>query len=369
MRKTKKRSPIIFYTLAIVGMVLAYIFYSHIFEPKKIILKSLAASKNITSMAFASSFKTEIIGEKKWKWDISFNGKYAKNADSPYIEGTLGLDIVSPYPQFNFKGVAIELVSLEKDVVYLQCKNASAITFVDLEPVLGQWILLDSRNMQKKNVITDEKIKIIKSHLIDAYVKNEFITFKKLSSEKIAQTQSYHYAIKIQPKIFEKFMNDFASALADSKMDAPDKAILEQYFAQINPFLKTKEISGEIWIGKGDARIRKIEIHMDEKNIINASFAIEFNDFNKEFTRISPKPNITLEDAFQKITGRELKGLLPNSQGNEAQAKAEVFNDIDTDNDGLPDFMEKRLKTDMYNPDSNNNGIKDGEEFLLGDIP
>lgn len=369
MRKTKKRSPIILYALAVAGMVLAYIFYSHFIEPKKVVLESLAASKNIMSMAFVSSFKAEISAEKKWKWDASFDGKYFDNKSNPYIEGTSGLDIESPYPQFNFTGVRMGLVSPEKDVVYMKFENASAVSFIDLEPILGQWILLDSRNMRKENFITDEKINAMKSYFFDAYVKNEFIVFKKLSSQTISQTRSYHYAIEIQPKVFEKFINDFSSAIANSEMDAPDKAYLEKYFSGINPFLEDKEISGEIWIGKKDRYVRKLALHMNgksEKNIMDASFSLELDDFNTEFEKISPKPFILIEEAFQKITGRELKELLPDKNEAGAAVKAEVFNDTDTDNDGLPDFMEKRLHMDLYNPDSNSNGMKDGEEFLQG---
>lgn len=69
----------------------------------------------------------------------------------------------------------------------------------------------------------------------------------------------------------------------------------------------------------------------------------------------------------------------PDTDGDGYNDKLEILNgysphfgdkkrlfQVDSDNDGLNDHYELYLKSDLKNPDSNNNGIKDGEEFNQG---
>ena len=43
----------------------------------------------------------------------------------------------------------------------------------------------------------------------------------------------------------------------------------------------------------------------------------------------------------------------------------ERFDDVDTDEDGLPDKMEEGLQTDVNNPDTDGDGFSDGDEVLI----
>lgn len=375
MLKKNRQKKAIFYICILLGAFFIYIFYSRFIEPKKVILKSLEASKNIKSFFYKTSLGIAIFQDKKWKWDFTMDGNYSNRGENPYFQGELTLDVESPYPQFNIQKLETDIVSPEKDVVYIKFNNFLQLPFVDLKPVLGQWIQLDSRNMQKVNTFTAEKIEIIEAIARNSYKENEFLQLKKLTSEKVLGDNSYHYGAAFNKKKFGDFMKYISEKAMNADLDSAEKIYISQYMEKAISFLAPKEISGEIWIGKKDTYPRKLTLLLknswEKKDEFSASFTLFLHDFNtKDFPIIDPKPNITLDEALIRATGRDLKDLLYKDARDNTNAKEGVlFADTDTDDDGLPDFMEKRIKTDMFNPDSDGDGVKDGEEFDKGDNP
>lgn len=73
-----------------------------------------------------------------------------------------------------------------------------------------------------------------------------------------------------------------------------------------------------------------------------------------------------MEELPNDVYQVEISPPLSDVAGNQIEdtfiSAFQVLGFIDTDGDGLPDFWELENGTDPYNPDSNNNGIPDGEE-------
>lgn len=373
MQKNKRQPKAIFYLFLILGAFFIYTFYTHFIEPRKVALKSLEAAKNIKSFFYTTLLDIEIFQDKKWKWNFAIDGNYSNGGENPYFQGSFTVDIESPY-SFNIQKLQTDIVSPEKDVAYIKFNNVSKLPLVDLESIAGQWIQFDSRNKEKASAITAEKLKIIEQIARDSYRENEFLQLKKLTSEKVLGDKSYHYAIAFNKKKLGDFMKYLSEKIMTVDLDSPEKIYISQYMEKAISFLEPKEISGEIWIGKKDAYPRKLTLFLknslEKKDEFSALFTLFLHNFNtKDFPRVDPKPYITLEEGFIKATGRDLKDFLyREAKDNIGAKKGVLFADPDTDDDGLPDFMEKRIGTDMFNPDSDGDGVKDGEEFEGGDI-
>lgn len=376
MLKKSKRPKAIVIIFLIAAAWLVYTFYTHFIEPKRVILQAMGATENIKSFFYTAALDIGSLKDAEWKWNFLIDGNYSNKGESPYIFGSLSLDVKSPNPKFSINSLKADIVTFEQDVVYIKFANAIQASFFDLKNLKDQWIQFDSRNMQKTNTLTSERVQMLYGMMRDSYTKSSFIRLKKLPSEKILGQNSYHYALAMSKKEFEGFMKYLSDAISQSDIEMPEKAMSKKYLDIVSQFIGSKEALGEIWIGKKDLYPRKFFIQAKDsgsvKDGFGASFTLSLKDFNtKDFSAIYPKEYISLEEAFFKAFGRDMKDLLPERKNSdeEKSPSGEVFGETDTDNDALPDFLEKRIGTDMYNPDTDGDGTKDGEEFERGENP
>ena len=357
----------------VLGILAVYFFYSRFVEPRSVFLRSLESIEEIKSFSFQLTSDISSADAKTWKLGARAEGEYDRIQESPYFQSSIALDSQTPYRQYQASGLAISIVSPESDVAYVRFQNVPREFIVNLAPISGQWVQFDSRNTQKKDFFVPEKIVAVKGILISGYIKNEFLKLEKLSSEKILKKRSYHYSVSLKKDIFENFIKDISKGISNADMEYSEKIFFESSVQQVRDFIMSHDFSAEIWIGKGDYYIRKLVIKAESDpnspNGFRGSVVFFSNDFNVAKKREIPESSMSIEEAFTKITGNKLGDYLPQKNVESRPATGDTYPDPDLDDDGLPDFMEKKLKTDLYNPDSNGNGIKDGEEFLRGDNP
>ncbi|WP_051620491.1 S-layer homology domain-containing protein [Paenibacillus sp. UNC451MF] len=71
-------------------------------------------------------------------------------------------------------------------------------------------------------------------------------------------------------------------------------------------------------------------------------------------------PNLQLKPGYNMVTV-----TATDSANNKVSASIIIFNAVDTDSDGLPDFLEATIGTDPANPDTDGDGLLDGYEYIV----
>ncbi len=129
------------------------------------------------------------------------------------------------------------------------------------------------------------------------------------------------------------------------------------FWSYNNLYKQSDIVVEEEFLPAQDDAIKKTETSPNNKNINNTANNIKDN--NSQQPNISHKPKIEIQDTDQDgLSDQEERALGTN-----------VYN-IDSDNDGLFDREEvKTYKTDPLNPDTDGDGYKDGEEVKNGYNP
>ncbi len=167
----------------------------------------------------------------------------------------------------------------------------------------------------------------------------------------------------------------FLSTLWEKQHDtALDLASFQTIQHQVFSMLDWK---GTMWIGKKSFLLHRLKLDAS-----NFSFTLSLSDFNESVKISEPsEKSLTIQKALQSLglnaealpSSKERlnsvteKSSQQSTTGNE-QFASSTTND-DPDQDGLPNSLEIFYLTDSHNPDSDGDGVLDGEEVQKGQNP
>lgn len=204
---------------------------------------------------------------------------------------------------------------------------------------------LDDVKLKKINYfLKEEKIDNFVFLSIDAFSKNsddsyeikeEFIQFKREKPEEWNN--------------LKRFMQNLKISLWINK----DTKLIEGFNFNINDFtLKTNDL--------------ELKIDLEYSNFV---FDIE------EVEMISPPPHsISVEEFWESVQGFSDFNMDPLIELEEEEILEDLYlktenNLVDTDEDGIPDYIEEIIGTDPLNPDTDEDAFLDGEEVENGYNP
>lgn len=174
-----------------------------------------------------------------------------------------------------------------------------------------------------------------------------------LEPEAVNGVESRHYAFTVDKDALKGLLSRLDEITGDVE-DGKAAEKIDEMFA------KMENLTGEVWIGKSDAYLRKVALDwdmvMDEESGANwhGALSLTLDNFNEAVTVEVP------EDADPFVTVlMELMGAAQNA------AMAE----IDRDDDGLSAADEEHYGTSDTNPDTDGDGFKDGAEVEGGYNP
>lgn len=138
-----------------------------------------------------------------------------------------------------------------------------------------------------------------------------YIIEKELKDEKVNNITTYHYLVSVNRSAIEKALAEYIKQSQEDIKNHPSfgeinfedlsSSILEKTFDQIG------EIKAEIWIGKKDYYLRKVQmqktfnaqsLNIPTDDVLNLSAEIIFSEFNQEFNIEEPKEFKDLKDVF-----------------------------------------------------------------------
>ncbi|MBI4280567.1 hypothetical protein HY628_00030 [Candidatus Uhrbacteria bacterium] len=202
-------------------------------------------------------------------------------------------------------------------------------------------------------------------------------SIEALPDEKIDGVAMYHYRAKLNPAevrtilvtIFESFGAKEILEDSDAKefLDGLEKRL--------------PDLTVEFWIGKRDYLVYRetfswpitIEepssVDGETKTVtINVSGTANYSKYNQPFTVEAPQDAKPIEQLMQELTEFAMKSFLgaaltpPGGSELEIPTNTPQGEFVDSDGDGLSDALEGYLGTDPFDPDSDDDGILDGDE-------
>ncbi len=333
--------------------------------------------KNILATNYNSpqknNFSLQFSGAYKNKNDQNIAKKIKINIDNIIEETPLELNLeIRGFPQATFFYVNIPAILGMQNYLSFFNNQWIKVTEKDLNDLIKELSLLDSTGNNK-----NESLKIIKEENFNLSKRKEqeigkliqnstlFQVSKKLPSEKINNIKVYHYQLTLNKKNWINFLNEASKIIEEHPLS--DKKI-EELNKDFNSLVDWKE---EVWITKKDLLPYKIKVSFGIKEagdkavppVAKINFEIEFKNFNKDNLIKIDKPQsyIGIKEVVEKFQKEMLKQMNIN--------KEEASSALDSDNDQLPDNIEKLYGTDPHNPDTDGDGYSDGHEVQNGYNP
>lgn len=220
------------------------------------------------------------------------------------------------------------------------------------------------------------------SDLDRAYLENQFAetpffrVTERLDQTKIAGVPVYHFQVSPQTIFIKDYVMRMEALRLGRELIAKERDALDVFFANVTPD------DGELWIGKRDFRLYRMRLRFhydgpDRRGVLDiaADFslhdqAVEIDPPAGETVNVEPivrslLPGLTgrlpvaAEGGQQIVTGGLPVGLTVGAEES----------DPDPDKDGLPNSLEFFYMTDPNNPDTDGDGVSDGDEVARGDNP
>lgn len=249
------------------------------------------------------------------------------------------------------------------DVDYVQLTKLLAPAIPDefqrgIDLVLSRWIVID-KNEIAKSLHIDELLEKLQSTsgnaeataqqdavnaVIAAELPNAVVITETLTPEDVDGVATVHYAYTIDKNAVGRMLDGIEAATGS-----------EDQFEELRSFLgESGDISGEVWIGKRDALLRKLTATTGMKGLqqFTLSTTLLLSDFNETITVAEPENATPIGDLMLEVLTKVSE-----------DAKA------DDDGDGLRNSDEDKYETDRNNPDTDGDGYTDGVEVDGGFNP
>ena len=366
--------------MALIGVGSLFAFNRYIQMPEKIIKKMMQSMSRVTSVKYSGKFTIPMgnmaLSIPKDDKDLSLT-ENASNTLTINLSGAFKLEGQKPNFQIAVtSNVLDQNVGIEERTInnqgYLKL-DIPFLSLIKLDFLQNKWIAIDPQKIFEKfglqNTLqtqsltpSPEQITKIKQ----AFQETNFITVaQKLPGENINGHNTYHYKFIINKDGITELIKTI-NAISDKN------PITESQIDQSNQALDTtsKAFTGEIWIGKDDFLIYRINgVTTINQTIITNS--IEFNNYNQAQQIETPEMAESIGQIFLSLaTGSLSKDFAELTKNIKISDKKIVTTGTkDSDKDGLPDWLEKIYGTNPHNSDSDHDEFTDIKEIKNGYNP
>lgn len=191
---------------------------------------------------------------------------------------------------------------------------------------------------------------------------------------------TYQYRVVLDEERLRSFILAAAALTAGGEPSSEFVGAVDAFLESLGP------MRGSIAVGKRDRLLAALALSgtiRGRRGVSNVGFTIRFHDYGKPVEVSAPGDAQTVEEITRNIFGGlfgrgvPLLPYIPGLTGEpggrlsapEAPAPTEGLpagNERDTDADGLPDLLEAFYRSNRHNPDTDADGVTDGEEVRRG---
>lgn len=257
---------------------------------------------------------------------------------------------------------------------------------VELDEYADQWLRFSLSELRKKLDTPlfgsggRELDALDVAYLLDQFRQTPFLNFeRKLKGEELFGVPVNHYSVTPEILFFKDYFVRAESMRLGRELTSAERLAVDTFFANVTAG------GGELWIGKRDYylyRIRLRFIYDDGARRGTFDVTVSFSRFNDEVSIEGPGDDV-------REIGPILHSLLPSvaehlplaGEGGMRMTEKDgggrvglpveivVAADLDPDNDGLTNMLEAFYGTDPHNPDTDGDGVSDGDEVNSGYNP
>jgi hypothetical protein len=406
-RRNSFKTPLVLGVIVlviIIGAIAAYFLLNTQEEnPQQIIKLSMQEMQRVKTYNYDGIMELSIENEENsesFNFDVELLGK-ADQADINNIKSSNNIKaIIDISAENGGQEISFDLDTAQfgQKIAYLKLNDLDlgAIGMMmgsEINSLKEKWYKLDLEELEKLGSDSSDSVSGMgmktydMNKIIELYNKYELLKFQEdLGDVKLGGIEVYHYKVKLDGVASTNFYIDILKELSTEQE-------FEEVFGQIEEDIERYDyiindvadnIDVEVWIGKDDKLMYKTKMSgmFDEEFIemlknkmiieedfsdnkftkVTDDFEVVFNidfsmsNFNKQVEINEPEE----ADDFIEVLGEILGGFLgTGSTGTE----------LDTDADGLSDYIENYYGTDPNNPDTDGDGYKDGEEVENGYDP
>lgn len=388
-RPIKNHKPLIISICIISGLLIVgggvFAYFNYFQSPERIFQKMLSTVSQIKSLEYSE----EIIIEANISDDANALAGYSQAIQNKStttlsigITGKLNIEKIENSNSLFALKISTDALTSEMSTIGLEMRTIGKIFyinfnelpnlgFIDLSMAKNQWVMIDGEELSKQFELDKQEEKLtpetIEKISVAVQKSNIFRITKKLASEKIEGQNTHHYGFIIDKQGIKNLFIDLNKILEDKELTEAELKDFDESLEAI------KSMDGEIWIGKKDLLPYKLILTstIDDDKKIKASGKITMitllKNFNQPVEVSVPEGSISLEKFFEKLMG----GIqIATSTELLIDSEAEIDTNLDTDGDGLSDYLEKHMyKTDPNNADTDGDGYSDGEEVENGYDP
>lgn len=225
-----------------------------------------------------------------------------------------------------------------------------------------------------------ELTELDEAYLIEQFRKTPFLRVEeKLKAEELGGVRTHHY--KVRPEVL--FFKDYfivaeSIRLGGRELTNKERLAADAFFANV-----TAE-DGELWIGQRDYYLYRMRLRFkydDGARSGHFTITANFSRFNEPSVMSVPVQGVdditdiveSLLPSFKDHLPLAKDGLVPRGQKKDEKTGLPIDTaepgDDDPDKDGLPNVLERFYGSDPDNPDTDGDGLTDGQEVDTGMNP
>lgn len=217
-----------------------------------------------------------------------------------------------------------------------------------------------------------------RAYLLDQFRLTPFLRVKqKLKSEMLGGVRTHHYNVEPETLFFKDFAVLVETKRLGRELTGKERDAAYVFFSNLTPE------DGELWIGTSDYYLYRISLRFKyddgyRKGVLTVR--ADFSHFNEQ--ALFDTPTSGVQDVTPVLASL-LPGLnahLPMAKDGSARSVSSEgggvlpvvivqAGDADPDKDGLTNSLEHFYGTDPNNPDTDGDGVKDGDEVKAGCNP
>ncbi len=397
--------PLIFgiIILIIIGIVAAYFLLNTEKEsPQQIIKSSMQSMQEVKTYNYRGIIGLDVENKESpesFNFDVELSGK-ADQTNINNIKSSINLKTIV---DISMEGSTQELyfnldtMQFGQKMTYIKLNDfdLGAIGIMmgpGVNSLKEKWYELDLEELEKLESASPDgagnaSIKTYDMNkIMGLYNKYDLLEFQEdLGDVKLGTIDAYHYKVKLDGIALINFYTDILKEITTEQdfEEAFGQIEIRDYDYIINNIVDNFNM--EVWIGKKDKFIyeTRIDGKFDREfiemigNKMNAEKDFSDDELVQETTddfEIAFNIDISMDNFNQPVEINE-----PENAENLMEVINGIFGgflgtgvsetELDTDEDGFPDYLENLYGTDPNNPDTDGDGYKDGEEVENGYDP
>lgn len=218
-----------------------------------------------------------------------------------------------------------------------------------------------------------------KAFLVEQFRRTPFLRVEeKLKTEPLGGVSTYHYKVKPETLFFKDYYVLAESTRLGRELTNKERLVADAFFANV------VAEDGEMWIGTRDYFLYRVRLRFKFDDGARSGYlnlTANFSLFNQPSVMETPTKDVEDVSLLVESLLPGIKEHLPLAKEGPVQRgtkdkektglpiDVQVVGEEDTDKDGLEDVLERFYGSDPNNPDTDGDGVKDGDEVNGGFNP